>query len=124
MNAYQMAQTAYSGASAPIRTGRGTEYELFARVTHRLGIAGRGDADFNALVRALHDNRALWTALAADVAVETNGLPQSLRAQIFYLSEFTNHHSRRVLAGKAGVDVLVDINTAIMRGLRMEGEAA
>lgn len=84
----------------------------------------QGDGGFNALVRALHDNRALWTALAADVAIGTNGLPRSLRAQIFYLAEFTVHHSRRVLAGEAGADVLVDINTAVMRGLRHGAGAA
>ncbi|SPH23452.1 hypothetical protein DEA8626_02515 [Defluviimonas aquaemixtae] len=118
-----MALSAYAGAAIPTRTGRGTEYELFARVTHRLKAAAHGDGDFNALVRAVHDNRSLWTALAADVAIETNELPSELRAQIFYLSEFTSAHSRRVLAGEAGVDVLVDINTAVMRGLRSEGDA-
>ncbi|MDW4549249.1 flagellar biosynthesis regulator FlaF [Defluviimonas sp. D31] len=124
MNAHLLARSAYAGAAAPTRTGRGTEYEVFARVTHRLKSAGRGDGDFNTLVRALHDNRTLWTTLAADVAIETNQLPKSLRAQIFYLSEFTAHHTRRVLAGEAGVTVLIDINTAVMRGLRNEGNLA
>lgn len=122
MNAQLLARSAYSGAAIPTRTGRGTEYEVFARVTHRLRAAQAGDGDFNALVRALHDNRNLWTVLAADVAVETNELPKPLRAQIFYLSEFTAVHTRRVLAGEASVDILVDINTAVMRGLRGEGE--
>ncbi len=122
MNAQLLARSAYSGAAIPTRTGRGTEYELFARVTHRLREAQTGDGDFNVLVRALHDNRSLWTVLAADVAVETNELPKPLRAQIFYLSEFTAVHTRRVLAGEASVDILVDINTAVMRGLRGEGE--
>lgn len=117
-----MARSAYSGAAVPTRTHRGTEYELFARVTRRLREAQTGDGDFNALVRALHDNRSLWTALATDVAVETNELPKPLRAQIFYLSEFTAVHSRRVLAGEAAVDILIEINTAIMRGLRGDGE--
>ena len=31
-------------------------------------------------------------------------------------------HSRKVLRDGAAVDVLIDINTAIMRGLRGEGE--
>lgn len=121
MNAYSMARSAYSGAAIPTRTDRGTEYELFARVTRRLNAAAQGDGDFNALIHALHDNRTLWTALAADVSVETNKLPRELRARIFYLAEFTSHHTRRVLAGEAGAEVLVDINTAVMRGLRNEG---
>ncbi|MCB2124408.1 MAG: flagellar biosynthesis regulator FlaF [Rhodobacteraceae bacterium] len=124
MNAHLMARSAYSGAAIPTRTGRGTEYEIFARVTRRLRQAQAGEGGFAALVRALHDNRSLWTALAADVAVEANELPKPLRAQIFYLAQFTNEHSRRVMAGDATVDVLIDINTAVMRGLRGEGEGA
>jgi flagellar protein FlaF len=83
-----------------------------------------GEGGFAALVRALHDNRSLWTTLAADVAVETNELSKPLRAQIFYLAQFTTEHSRRVIAGDATVDILIDINTAVMRGLRGEGEGA
>ncbi|MGB3177445.1 MAG: flagellar biosynthesis regulator FlaF [Albidovulum sp.] len=114
-----MAQTAYASAAVPTRTGRGTEYEIFARVTHRLKAAATGTgADFAATVRALHDNRTLWTALAADVAIATNELPQALRAQIFYLAEFTTQHTRKVLAGTAEPDVLIEINMSVMRGLR------
>lgn len=122
MNAQLMARSAYSGAAVPTRTGRGTEYEIFARVTHRMQAAK--DQDYAALVRALHENRTLWTALAADVAVATNELPAPLRAQIFYLAEFTTQHSRKVLAGNAGVEILVEVNTAVMRGLRSQGEPA
>jgi flagellar protein FlaF len=118
-----MAKTAYSGATNSTRTGRGTEYEIFAQVTHRLKSAAQGNGDFNALVRALHDNRALWTVLAADVATETNQLPAALRAQMFYLAEFTTHQTRRILSGAAGAEVLIDINTAVMRGLGSTGQA-
>ena len=55
---------------------------------------------------------------AADVADRANGLPQDLRARIFYLAEFTDQHSSKVLSGKGKADVLVEINAAIMRGLR------
>ncbi len=117
-----MARSAYSDAATPTRTGRGTEYEVFARVTRRLRQLQDGNAGFPALVRALHDNRSLWTVLAADVATATNGLPIELRARILYLSQFTAHHTRRVLAGEATVDAIIDINTAVMRGLRGEGD--
>lgn len=123
MNTQLLAQTAYASAAAPIRTDRGLEYELFARITHRLKTAYAGnDASYPAKVQALHDNRALWTALAADVAILTNELPQGLRAQIFYLAEFTIQHTRKVLAGKEKPDALIDINTSVMRGLRTKGD--
>lgn len=122
MNATILAKTAYANPGQPTRTLRGTEYEIFARITHRLKLAAsRAEADFAALARALYDNRRLWTTLAADVASPDNELPEQLRARIFYLNEFTQSHSRKVLAGEAGVDVLLDINTAIMKGLRREG---
>lgn len=131
-----MARSAYSGAAIPTRTGRGAEYEVFARITRRLRqaqtgaeagarVGGQaGNTGFADLVRALHDNRSLWTALAADVATAENGLPADLRARIFYLFRFTAHHTRRVLAGEASAEVLIDVNTAVMRGLRGEGEGA
>jgi len=125
VNATTLAKTAYSAPGQPTRTARGNEYELFARITHRLKAAmALGEAGFSTLARALHENRRLWTTLAADVADPGNQLPAPLRARIFYLAEFTSQHTRKVLAGSSGAEVLVDINTAIMRGLRQGGEAA
>ena len=125
MNALNMAQTAYATTQSPIRTPRSTEYEAFARVTHRLKDASqKGRAGFAQLAEAIHSNRRLWTLLAGDVADDANALPRALRAQIFYLAEFTNHHSTLVLNGEGDVDVLIEINTAIMRGLRSHGGGA
>ena len=121
MNAYTMAKTAYSASATPVRTPRNTEYQAFARVTQKLKQAGaKPGADFSSVVRAIHENRELWTLLATDVAGDGNALPQQLRAQLFYLAEFTVEHSRKVLRNEAGVDALVDINTAVMRGLRTQ----
>ena len=78
-------------------------------------------ADYPALVRAVTDNVTLWSTLASDVALPGNGLPAALRARLFYLYEFTAQHSRAVLDDKASVEVLADINMAVMRGLRGDG---
>ncbi|WP_136635974.1 flagellar biosynthesis regulator FlaF [Pseudooceanicola onchidii] len=124
MTVHSLAQRAYSEAAAPTRTPRGTEYDVMARVTHRL-IAGarKGRKGFAELSRAIHDNRQLWTILAADVADTANPLPQDLRARIFYLAEFTQVHSRKVLRREATVAPLIEVNTAVMRGLRKDGGA-
>jgi flagellar protein FlaF len=123
MNALAQAHSAYARPDAPLRSPRTIEYDLFARVTRQLAAAATGRAqDFAALTRALHDNLRLWRTLAVDVAEPGNGLPQALRARLFYLYEFTDQHSRKVLDGNAKAGVLVEINTAVMRGLR--GEAA
>lgn len=113
-----MARTAY-GTSNAVRTDRGNEYEAFARITTALKTAAaKPKEQFPALARALNDNRKLWTIIAADVSDSGNRLPQQLRAQIFYLAEFTLAQTPRVLRGEAGADILIEINTMIMRGLR------
>lgn len=120
MNALRKAQNAYRHDNQPIRTHRGAEYEVFARITHRLKTAGTDRVARAALAEALHENRRLWATLAADVASGQNALPADLRARILYLSDFVRHHSSLVLKG-ASRDPLVEVNTAIMRGLRQKG---
>lgn len=118
MNALQKAQSAYRSHARHTSTDRDVEYDAFARVTHRLKTAADAGKDKTKdLIVALHDNRRLWSILASDVAGEDNGLPRDLRARIFYLAEFTRTYSSQVLAG-ASASPLVEINTAIMRGLR------
>jgi flagellar biosynthesis activator protein FlaF len=121
MNAYQ-GRSGYARAEGPVRTPRSIEYELLARCTQGLSTAWiKRREDFPGLARALHENLQLWSTLAADVAEPGNGLPKDLRAKLFYLYEFTANHSRSVLDNRASVEVLVDINTAVMRGLRGGG---
>lgn len=125
MNTLEMARMAYSANTTPIRSHQNTEYDTFAQITARLKTAAeRGKPGFSDLAAALHDNRKLWILLAGDVADGANALPQTLRAQIFYLAEFTLHHSAKVLDGSGEADVLIDINTAVMRGLRQQAAAA
>lgn len=120
-----LARNAYGRPDAPARNARATEYELFARMTRALSIAWtQRKQSHAALASALHDNGKMWRTLAVDVADIGNELPSPLRAQLFYLYEFTTIHSRKVLDGTASAEVLVDINTAVMRGLRGHGGEA
>lgn len=122
-SAARQAQLAYGRSSLPVRTNRGTEYAVFMRVTQRMKAAAeQGRAGFPALAAAIHDNRRLWTTLAADVADSGNALPPDLRARIFYLAEFSFLHGAKVLAGTADVRPLLEINAAIMRGLAASGD--
>ncbi len=123
MNSSALAQSAYSQAGSIAPTHRDTEYRAFARVTRDIASHSPDDPTaFPRLVEALHLNQRLWSLLAEDVADTANALPDALRAQIFYLAEFTRGHTSQILDGKAAPDVLVDINTAIMRGLRAAAE--
>lgn len=119
MNATQQAQNAYRNKAQPVKTHRDSEYDAFARITSRLKAAdARGRTGFNDLAAAINDNQRLWTVLASDVASRENALPSDLKARIVYLSEFTRAQSAKVLRKEATVAPLVEINTAIMRGLR------
>ncbi len=124
MNATLLAQSAYGNADQAVRTPRDIEYEAFARATRRLKHASENKDDFPELARAVHDNRALWSILAHDVSRESNGLPLNVRTQIYKLAQFTRRHSRNVLRREATVEILIEINTAIMRGLRNGGGVA
>ncbi|TDT73847.1 flagellar protein FlaF [Litoreibacter halocynthiae] len=122
MNVTLRAISAYGKNNTPLRTNRGIEYEVFARVTRSLTEARNADVtDFPKLVEALHANRQLWNTLAADVADVENALPKMLRAQIFYLAEFVNVHTSKALAGNATVSALLDVNLSVMRGLSLKG---
>jgi flagellar protein FlaF len=118
-----LAQTAYA-AAAPVRTARGTEYAAFQKVTARLARAGRDDATMAQRAEAVHDNRRLWTMLATDLAAEGNALPDALKARLMYLAEFSLLHSSRALRDAAALQPLIDVNTAVMRGLSGDGTAA
>jgi len=121
VNALHLAQKAYSSATAPIRTPQSNEYQLISTITARLKTTARSRASgFASFVAALHENRRLWVMLAGNVADADNALPETLRARLLYLAEFTFQHTGQVLNGTAEADVLIDINTAVMRGLRQQ----
>ncbi len=119
---FSAARSVYARPEATLKTPRALEYDILARVTQRLTTAwSRRSENYPQLAAALEENQRIWSTLASDVASPGNGLPAKLRAQLFYLYEFTAKHSRDVRDDKASVEVLIDINTAVMRGLRGQG---
>ena len=128
------AVAAYGDVSTATKSPSQVEYQAFARITNALTrSAGRKatDADqgpassgraFASLASALHENLRLWTIVQGDVSAEGNALPDQLRASLFYLGEFTRDHTRKVLKGEADPVPLIEINTAVMRGLRQQQE--
>ncbi|MEM8755376.1 MAG: flagellar biosynthesis regulator FlaF [Pseudomonadota bacterium] len=123
MEAYRQAQSAYGNVRGAVKSPSQIEYQAFAQITKNIKSAAVGLEDateFPRLAAALHENLRLWTIIASDVASNGNGLPETLRAQFFYLAEFTRAHTQKVLKREAEVEDLVDINTAVMRGLRAQ----
>ncbi len=111
----------YMAATRSTGMPRDIEYQVFCKVTGAINRASSSDpVDFPKLVDALNENLVLWRTLALDVMDEDNGLPKTLRAQLFYLFEFTQIHTGKVLRGEENASALVDINTSIIRGLRQK----
>lgn len=122
-----LAQRAYAPAAAAAETPREIEYRAFAHVTGLLKRA-RDGADgiggYARLAEAMHENVRLWSTIAEDCASDGNALPKPLRAQIVGLAIFARNHMGLVLKKTATVDPLIEVNMAIMRGLRGPDAAA
>ncbi|WP_270725486.1 flagellar biosynthesis regulator FlaF [Shimia sp. Alg240-R146] len=119
MNAAINARNAYRAAQTSTRSFKETEYELLGQMTRRMiAISRKGKPAFGELASALHENRLMWSTFNVDLANKDNPIPQDLKDKLAYLSEFTRQHTTKVLSGEANVAPLVEINTAVMRGLR------
>ncbi|MCQ0969228.1 flagellar biosynthesis regulator FlaF (plasmid) [Paracoccus sp. TK19116] len=99
-----------------VRNPRDNEYEAFARVTRMMSNA---QTEIERIT-AVHKNNELWTTLAADLANPDNALPRSLRAELASLAIFSIRHGMAVIRRQAQVGALIDINRAILAGLRPE----
>lgn len=120
MNAYALAQRGYAPSAMPTRSERSIEYDVIARITSRLKNA-LSNQNYPKFLEALHENNALWRTLAIDVADPQNALPKTLRARIFYLAEFTDMQTKKVIRESASAIPLLEINMAILRGLKQSG---
>ncbi|MEM9046623.1 MAG: flagellar biosynthesis regulator FlaF [Pseudomonadota bacterium] len=125
MDPARRAYANYGDAQSSTKTPRQIEYQAFARVTKDLRLAAqRSDEDFPRLVEALSQNQRLWAILSSDVIGAKNELPDLLRSRIFYLAKFTRIHTRKVLERTDTVDVLLEVNMSVMRGLSKEQDQA
>jgi flagellar biosynthesis activator protein FlaF len=114
----QIAHNAYGAIQKETLTPRSVEYRVFLAVTSQLEAAQQANNPKSVdYITALGDNQLLWNALGSDVASVGNQLPEQLKAQIFYLSEFMTHHTNRVRKGEVDLQAIIDINKMIMEGL-------
>jgi flagellar protein FlaF len=123
VNVSALAQSAYKPTAAGVQSPREIEYKVFARVSGRIQNA-LNQKNFPALAAALVDNVDLWMTLARDVGQPGNDLPQDLRKNLAELAIFTARHTKRVLDGDASAITLIEINQAVMKGLRGVKEPA
>ena len=112
---------ALSAYGAVIRTTedpRAIEYRLLARASAMLEAAQSPSAAPSALPAAIHDNRMVWTAFAADLAEDGNECDEMLRARLLSLARWVFAESDRVLRQRKSPQALADVNRAVMLGLQ------
>ena len=115
-----LALKAYEKTAKSTGTPRSVEYQVFSRLTSALTKAEENKAEnYFSYVTALSRNLEFWMIIGADVSSPENQLPKELRSQIFYLFEFTQQHTQRILNGDKTLNAapLIEINTNVMNGL-------
>ncbi|MFC7556795.1 flagellar biosynthesis regulator FlaF [Pseudoroseomonas wenyumeiae] len=79
-----------------------------------------GPADLPA---AIHENRMVWTAFAADLAEDGNSCEATLRTRLLSLARWVFAESDRVLRARKSPQALIDVNRAVMLGLQPDAAA-
>ncbi|MGH1576807.1 flagellar biosynthesis regulator FlaF [Planktotalea sp.] len=108
----------YSSLGEHTRNAKDLEYDLILGVTRELS---KQDSDFPSRVKILNKNERLWIGIATQVADQNNQLEPALRARLFYMAEFVIQQTGKILSGEAGSETLVEMNVAVLRGLKGKG---
>ena len=122
----QLAFKAYGEVTSRTASDQQIEYALFREITQSLQYVAQDDeASPAAWADAIDRNLELWTLLAVDLMSEDNQLDPNLRASFIALAESVRRISYGVLADRAEISELVEINETIIQGLEAQnGEAA
>lgn len=112
-----MGVSAYQRTRNSIEHPRATERRLLGQVTGALIDARERNMRGPMLADVLHWNREVWNSFSAACADGANALPETLRAGMISLSLWVDRHSSEIMAGRASLDDLIDVNRMIMDGL-------
>lgn len=112
------ARSVYGNVGRSVGSDRDIEIQVFQTSISRLRTLS--GLDFKLTPDAatiLSDNLKLWDLLTVDLAQSDNQIDDTLSAQLIGLAKFVRVHTMALYRGEGSVDVLVDINTAILKGL-------
>lgn len=112
------AAAAYGSVIRGAEDPRDIEHRVLGRAVAQLEAAMQPGAGPAALPAAIHENRMVWTAFAADLAGENNNLDDAVKARLLSLASWVVAESDRVLREGRSPRALADINRAIMAGLK------
>lgn len=119
MNAHTQARNIYAASFVTTKTTRSIEFSVLAKTTRQLQQAAQNKSEnFPHFVQALNNNRNLWSIFMNDLYDPDNGLDQNLKIQLIELGHFVQKQTSKILGDKASVRPLLDINAAILRGLK------
>lgn len=119
------AQSVYGNTGRAIGSDRDAEVRVFQMAISKLRpLMGPDFKLTGETAEVLAENLKLWDLLTVDLADPNNGMDEPLIAQIISLGLFVRNHTLGLYAGNGSVDVLVDINTAILKGLLSQGTAS
>jgi flagellar biosynthesis regulator FlaF len=117
------AMTAYGTVIRETEHPRTIEYRVLARAAAALELASLPNAGPADLPAAIHENRMVWTAFAADLAEDGNICEATLRARLLSLARWVFAESDRVLRARKSPQALIDVNRAVMLGLQPDATA-
>jgi flagellar biosynthesis regulator FlaF len=117
------ALAAYGAVIRSTENPRTIEYRVLARAAAMMELATLPDAGPADLPGAVHENRMVWTAFAADLAEDGNACEITLRARLLSLARWVFAESDRVLHARKSPQALIDVNRAVMLGLQPEATA-
>lgn len=112
------AQSVYGASGRAIGSDKDVEVQVFQTAISALrpfiGLDFKLTSDSAV---ALSENLKLWGVLTVDLVHPDNQLDDTLVAQLMELGRFVRFHTHGLYAGTGTVDVLVDINVAVLQGL-------
>lgn len=120
MDQKQNALRGYGQTKRETASDKHIELQLFTSITARLRAqVSKNSTKLNSVMaQALIDNAKLWNILFCDLVTEDNKLPLPIKKNLISLAEFTQAHTQKVLRGKAGMSILVEINDSVIIGLK------
>ena len=110
-----MSIAAYRRQKEAAETPRELERRAFMTVIGRLTDAKEKSG--TVLIEACHLNTQLWTTLLVDLSIPENALPEELKARLISIGIWVLRYTPGVMAGKAAIDPLINVNRSIAEGL-------
>ena len=115
-----LAVKAYGEVRNRTADDKSLEHAVFTQITDELiNAQDAKESDPATWADAINRNLQLWTILATDLLHPENQLDDATRKSLLEISVFVRRTSMQVMSGGAEIEVLIEINQSIMKGLQI-----